>query len=54
MFAGVADYGLYQRCCRASRKEKFAGFGLGGEIGGGGTHLSITCLEGRPFLPAVR
>lgn len=24
MFAGVADYGVYQRCCRENRREKFA------------------------------
>lgn len=28
MFAGDADYGMYQRCCRGNRKEKFAGLGF--------------------------
>lgn len=28
MFAGVADYGVYQRCCRANRKENSRALGL--------------------------
>lgn len=33
MFAGDADYGMYQRCCRGNRKEKFVDLGFASKWG---------------------